>query len=66
MHQLTIAFPGAAFDTKTMRVIYLVLGFFVLFGVAATCRTPSDLPDDCERLDGGLVRCTNPAGNGHD
>ena len=49
-----------------MRVIYLTLGFFVLIGIGASCRTPSVLPDDCERLAGGLVRCADTASTGHD
>ena len=30
-----------------MRMIYLTLGFFVLLGIGAACRTPPVLHSDC-------------------
>jgi hypothetical protein len=44
-----------------MRIPYLILVFFVLLGIGATCRTPALLPDECEPVAGGLVRCAGPA-----
>jgi hypothetical protein len=49
-----------------MRVIYLTLAVFVLIGIGAACRTPAPLPDDCERLPGGLARCAAQHPNRHD
>jgi hypothetical protein len=43
-----------------MRAIYLTLAFFILTGIGAACRTPTLLPDDCERLSGGLAHCATP------
>jgi hypothetical protein len=44
-----------------MQIPYLMLVFFVLLGIGATCRTPSLLPENCERVAGGLVRCAGPS-----
>ncbi|MDJ0738947.1 MAG: hypothetical protein QNJ91_04480 [Gammaproteobacteria bacterium] len=30
-----------------MRTIYLTLGFFMLLGIGAACRTPPLVADDC-------------------
>lgn len=45
-----------------MRILYLTLAVFVLINLGAACRTPPAVPADCERLAGGLVRCTPDAG----
>ena len=44
-----------------MRIPHLMLVFFVLLGIGATCRTPAPLPPGCEPVAGGLVRCAGPA-----
>ncbi|WP_164513276.1 hypothetical protein [Thiosocius teredinicola] len=45
-----------------MRIVYLTLGFFILLGIGAACRTPPPLGEDCESVGGGLVRCERPVG----
>jgi len=40
-----------------MRIVYLTLGFFILLNIGAACRTPQAVPEECEQLSGGLIRC---------
>lgn len=44
-----------------MRIVYLTLGFFILLGIGAACRTPPPAGDNCESFASGLVRCERDA-----
>ena len=48
-----------------MRTIYLTLGFFILLGIGATCRTPPVAHADCGPGESG-AECLPPtqAGDG--
>ena len=49
-----------------MRVLYLVLLFFILLNIGAVCRTPSTaIPEHCEAVASGLLHCP-PNGMQHD
>lgn len=48
-----------------MRIVYLTLGFFILFNIGAACRTPQALPEDCKQLSGGLIRCDGASPRDH-
>lgn len=47
-----------------MRIVYLTFAAFVLLGIGATCRTPAEVPDGCERLDNNLVHCPKTPSDG--
>jgi hypothetical protein len=54
----------ARFKLETMRVVYLVLGVFLLINFGAACRTPPIAAPGCELVAGGLVHCPpRSAGN---
>jgi len=40
-----------------MRMLYLILGMFVLLNIGAVCRTAQPLPDNCAAVSSGLVYC---------
>jgi len=53
--RFTTAPPAS--ENQIMRIVYLTLGFFILLNIGAACRTPQPVPEECEQLSGGLIRC---------